>query len=254
MDENNEDNEIKNEIKENPLPADFVPVPEEEYKKDDSIFEVYKSDNYKKIFPSLIQKINQKIYHNKPSEDYPYFTESNKVKFLPKLSSPSEILTNNQLKELHIYFPYFLQYSSLSKVFSLTQNGADIKTLFKNCEGIKNTILVIKDKEGNIFGAFLSDVLYPSATFTGTPDTFLFTFYKEEKIHVYKATQINDNYMYCDYEQICFGNSGKDFSLSVKCNLLDGYSKTTDTYKNKALNGGENFHIVNLEIWGFKGD
>ena len=147
MDENNEDNEIKNEIKENPLPADFVPVPEEEYKKDDSIFEVYKSDNYKKIFPALIEKINQKIYHNKPSEDYPYFTESNKVKFLPKLSSPSEILTNNQLKELHIYFPYFLQYSSLSKVFSLTQNGADIKTLFKNCEGIKNTILVIKDKE-----------------------------------------------------------------------------------------------------------
>ena len=245
-------NEIKNEIKENPLPPGFTPVLEEDLKKEDSIFEIYKSDNYKKIFPELIHKIDQKIYHNQSSEDYPFFTENNKIKFLPRLNSPSELLTNNHLKELHIYFPYFLQYSSLSKIFSLSQDGADIKSLFKKCEGIKNSILVIKDKEGNIFGAFLSDVLYPSATFTGTPDSFLFTFYKEEKIHVYKATQINDNYMYFDYEQICFGNSDKDFSLSVKSNLLDGSTKTTDTYKNKPLNGGEQFSIVNLEIWGFK--
>ena len=127
-----------------------------------------------------------------------------------------------------------------------------MKTLYKKCEGIKNSVLIIKDNEKNIFGAFVSDALYPSGTFSGTPDAFLFTFHKEEKIHIYKATQINDNYMYCDYEQISFGSSGDGFSLCLKNNLLDGYSKTTDTYKNKPLNGGEKFTIVNLEIWGFK--
>ena len=248
----NEIKEPEKEKRDNPLPTDFVPVEEEDLKKEDSIFEVTKSENYNKIFPSLIHKINQKIYHNLPSEEYPFFTPNSKVKFLPKLDTNSEILTNNQLKELHLYFPYFLQYTSLNKIFSLSQDGSSLKTLYKNCEGIKNSLLILKDNEKNVFGAFASDVLTPSGIFTGTCDSFLFTFYQEEKIHVYKATQINDNFIFCDFEQICFGNSGEKFSLALKNNLLDGYTATTDTYKNRPLNGGDKFTIVNLEIFGFK--
>ena len=249
-------NEIKEqEIKNIPLPPGFTPVKEEDLKKEDSIFEVTKSENYKNIFPSLIQKIDQKIYHNQPSEDYPFFTRDDKVKFFPRLDTDSEILTNNHLKELHKNFPYFLQYLSLLKIFSFSQDGTNIKALFKKCENIKYSILVIKDNEKNIFGAFVSDVIQPTATFSGTSDSFLFTFYKGEKINVYKAILNNDNYMFCDYEQICFGKPEQGFSLSIKNNLLDGYKNTTDTYKNKPLNGGEKgdkFTITNMEIWGFK--
>jgi hypothetical protein len=248
----NEIKESEKEKKDNPLPSDFIPVIEEDLKKEDSIFEVTKSENYNKIFPSLIHKIDQKIYHNQPSEEYPFFTPNNKVKFLPKLDTNSEILTNNQLKELHLYFPYFLQYTSLNKIFSLSQDGSTLKSLYKKCEGIKNSLLIVKDKEKNVFGVFASDVLTPSGIFTGTCDSFLFTFYQEEKIHVYKATQINDNFIFCDFEQICFGNSGEKFSLALKNNLLDGYTATTDTYKNRPLNGGDKFTVVNLEIFGFK--
>ena len=42
------------------------------------------------------------------------------------------------------------------------------------------------------------------------------------------------------------------FSLSLKNNLLDGYSKTTETYNNKPLNEKEKFVIVKLEVWGFR--
>ena len=112
--------------------------------------------------------------------------------------------------------------------------------------------MVIKDDEGNVFGAYASDVFYPSSTFCGSPDSFLFTFYKEDKIHVYKATEVNDNYMYCDNEQVCFGNTDDYFSLSLKNNLLDGYSNTTTTYQNKPLNNKGKFVIVKLEVWGFK--
>ena len=62
---------------------------------DECIFEVTKSKNYEKIFPPLIQKIDQKLYQNKSSEDYPYFNTNNKAKFLPRLDSKSEILSNN---------------------------------------------------------------------------------------------------------------------------------------------------------------
>ena len=240
------------ENKENPLPPDFEPVQDDDIKNEDCIFEVFKSENYEKVLPNLIKAIDSKILENKTTEDYPYFNPKHPVKYLPRLDVPSEILNNTQLKEIHTYLPYFHQYVSLYRLFSLSVDGSALKSLYKKCEGIKNSILVIKDDEGNIFGGYASDVFYPSSTFCGSPDSFLFTFYKEDKIHVYKATEINDHYMYCDNEQICFGNTDDYFSLCLKNNLLDGYSKTTTTYQNKPLNVKDKFVIVKMEIWGFK--
>jgi hypothetical protein len=240
------------ENKEISLPPDFEPVKDDDIKKEECIFEVFKSENYDKILPNLIKAIDTKITEDKVSEDYPYFNSKNPVKYLPKLDTPSEILNNIQLKEIHTHLPYFHQYVSLYRLFSISVDGSALKSLYKKCEGIKNSILIIKDDEGNVFGAYASDVFYPSSTFCGSPDSFLFTFYKEDKIHVYKSTEINNHYMYCDNEQICFGNTDDYFSLSLKNNLLDGYSKTTTTYQNKPLNDKDKFIIVKLEVWGFK--
>lgn len=240
------------ENKEKSLPPDFEPVQDDDIKKEDCVFEVFKSENYGKVLPNLIKAIDANIIEDKISEEYPYFNPKNPVKYLPKLDTPSEILNNAQLKEIHSYLPYFHQYVSLYRLFSISVDGSALKSLYKKCEGIKNSILVIKDNEGNVFGGYASDVFYPSSTFCGSPDSFLFTFLKENKIHVYKSTEINDHYMYCDNEQICFGNTDDYFSLSLKNNLLDGYSKTTTTYNNKPLNNKEQFVIVKLEVWGFK--
>ena len=240
------------ENKEKSLPPDFEPVQDDDIKKEDCVFEVFKSENYGKVLPNLIKAIDANIIEDKISEEYPYFNPKNPVKYLPKLDTPSEILNNAQLKEIHSYLPYFHQYVSLYRLFSISVDGSALKSLYKKCEGIKNSILVIKDNEGNVFGGYASDVFYPSSTFCGSPDSFLFTFLKENKIHVYKSTEINDHYMYCDNEQICFGNTDDYFSLSLKNNVLDGYSKTTTTYNNKPLNNKEQFVIVKLEVWGFK--
>ena len=240
------------ENKENPLPPDFEPVQDDDIKNEDCIFEVFKSENYAKVLPNLIKAIDSKLVENKASEDYPYFSPKHPVKYLPRLDVPSEIFSNAQLKEIHTNLPYFHQYVSLYRLFSLSADGSALKSLYKKCEGIKNSILVIKDDEGNIFGGYASDVFYPSSTFCGSPDSFLFTFYKEDKIHIYKATEINDHYQYCDNEQICFGNTDDYFSLCLKNNLLDGYSKTTTTYNNKPLNLKDKFVIVKMEVWGFK--
>ena len=240
------------ETKEKSLPAGFEPLESDDIKKEENIFEVFKSQNYEKIVPNLINSIDSKSIDNKQSEEYPYFNPKNKIQYLPRLDTPSEILNNVQLKEIHCHLPYFHQYVSLYRIFSLSVDGSALKSFYKKCEGIKNSILVIKDDEGNVFGAYASDVFYPSSTFCGTPDSFLFTFYKEDKIHVYKATEVNGNYMYCDNEQVCFGNTDDYFSLSLKNNFLDGYSKTTTTYQNKPLNNKDKFVIFRLEVWGFK--
>jgi hypothetical protein len=58
--------------------------------------------------------------------------------------------------------------------------------------------------------------------------------------------------MYCDDEQVCFGCSDDYFSLALRNNLLDGYSKYTQTYNNESLNNKDKFIIIKLEVWGFK--
>ena len=40
-----------------------------------------------------------------------------------------------------------------------------------------NSILVIKDDDDNIFGAYASECFEPNKNFSGTGECFLFTFY-----------------------------------------------------------------------------
>ena len=221
---------------------------ENEIKKGDCIFEIIKTKEWDEVIPHIIQVMDQ----NKTSIEYPYFRIQNAVQYLPKLDIPSDILNTNQLKELHSRLPNYHQYSNLYRIFSISVDGSNLKTLYNKCEGINNSVLIIRDEEGNVFGAYASEEFTPTSKFSGTGECFLFTFFKENKIHIYCSTGINDHYMYCDNEQICFGCSDDYFSLALRNNLLDGYSKCTQTYKNEPLNNNDKFLIFKLEIWGFK--
>ena len=234
------------------IPEGFEEVKKQEIKKQDCLFEIIKTEEWDKVIPQVIEAIDNKNDDNSNNIEYPYFRIQNAVQYLPKLDSKSDILNTNQLKELHSRLPSYHQYSSLYKIFSISIDGSALKSFYNKCEGINNSVLVIKDDEGNVFGAYASEVYTPNSTFSGTGECFLFTFYKDNKIHIYNSTGINDHYIYCDDEQICFGCSGDYFSLSLRNNLLDGYSKYTQTYKNEPLNNKDKFVIYNLEVWGFK--
>ena len=222
-------------------------------KKEDCFFEIIKTPEWDKVVPFIIESIDK---HNENKTyntiEYPYFRIQNSVQYLPKLDMPSDILNTNQLKELHSRLPSYHQYSNLYRIFSISVDGSSFKTLYNKCEGINNSVLVVKDDEGNIFGGYASEEYSPNSKFCGTGECFLFTFFKENKIHIYCSTGINDHYIYCDDEQICFGCSDDYFSLSLRNNLLDGYSKKTQTYNNEPLNNRDKFIIVKLEVWGFK--
>ena len=227
-------------------------VKDNDSKKEDYVFEIVKKPEWDKVIPPIIEAIDQKNKNNSNYEEYPYFHIHNAVQYLPKLDIQSEILNNNQIKELHSRLPNYHQYSNLYRIFSISADGSALKSLYNKCEGINNSILVIKDDEGNVFGTYASEEYIPSSKFTGTGECFLFTFYKENKIHIFCSTGINDHYMYCDNEQVCFGCSGDYFSLALRNDLLDGYSKNTETYNNEPLNDKDKFVIYKLEIWGFQ--
>ena len=248
-----QENKEKEKEKEKEIEIEIDKEKEKEIiERDSSIIEIIKTPEWDKVIPPILEAIDKNDNGNSVFTEYPYFRVQNAVQHLPKLDKPSEILSTYQIKELHSRLPSYHQYANLYKIFSISVDGSNLKTLYNKCEGINNAVLLIKDDEGNIFGAYASEQFSPSSKFFGTGECYLFTFYKENKIHVFCSTGINENYMYCDNEQISFGCSDDYFSLCLRNNLSDGYSKFTQTYKNEPLNNRDKFDIFKLEIYGFK--
>jgi len=229
----------------------FEPIKYEDYKKEEGILEIYKNQDWNQIVPLILDAIDHTKNKDKAYGNYPYFRTKTKIDFLPKLDVPSDIFSAYQLKELYEFLPDSHQYSDLYRVFSISIDGCALKTFYNKCQEINNSILVIKDDDDNIFGAYASECFEPNKNFSGTGECFLFTFYKGNKIHVFNSTGINRFFMYCDNEQICFGCSDDYFSLSLRNDFLEGYSHTTQTYQNQPLSSKDKFIIVKLELWAF---
>ena len=229
----------------------FEPIKYEDYKKEEGILEIYKNQDWNQIVPLILDAVDHTKNKDKAYGNYPYFRTKTKIDFLPKLDVPSDIFSAYQLKELYEFLPDSHQYSDLYRVFSISIDGSALKTFYNKCQDINNSILVIKDDDDNIFGAYASECFEPNKNFSGTGECFLFTFYKGNKIHVFNSTGINRFFMYCDDEQICFGCSDDYFSLSLRSDFLEGYSHTTQTYQNLPLSGKDKFIIVKLELWAF---
>lgn len=230
---------------------EFESIKYEDPKKEETIFEIYKNQDWDKIVPRILDSIDNSRDGNNYG-DYPYFRIQNSIKFLPELDVPSDILSDSQLKELHSRLPYYHQYTGLKRVFSISIDGCALKSFYNKVEGINNTILAIKDDEGNVFGAYASEAFAPISNFFGTGECFLYSFYKDNKISVFNSTGLNDHYIYCDNDQVCFGCSDDYFSLALRNDFLDGYSKSTQTYKNEPLSYKEKFTIVKFEVWTFR--
>lgn len=233
------------------LPPEHEPIKYLELKDDDPKYEIYKNPEWDKTVPRILDVVD-KFRDDKASGNYPYFRMQNAAQYLPKLDKPSEILNSPQLKELHSSLPYYHQYTDLKLVFSMSIDGCALKSFYNKCQEINNSVIVIKDEEGNVFGAYASEKFVPTSDFSGTGETYLFTYYKGNKINIYNSTGLNEHYMYCDNDQICFGCSDDYFSLVLRNNFLDGYSKKTQTYNNEPLNNNEKFNIIKLELWSFR--
>jgi hypothetical protein len=223
----------------------------EDVKKEDAIFEVFKAKEYTSTVSGIIQAIDN--YYNEVEcyDDYPYFRIQNTNKYIPKLNETSEILTERQLRELHSHLPYYQQFKNLKLLYSTKRNGILLNTLYHRAEDAKNYILLIKTTDGDVFGTYISENLHKHHRFYGTGECFLFTYFTTERIHVFPSTGHNEYFIFTNDEMLAFGCSDKNFGLNIDGELLTGYSRRTDTYKNPPLSSTEYFYINVLELWTF---
>lgn len=94
------------------------------------------------------------------------------------ISASAQLLSRALAEEIRLLVPPRLQLcEEWNLVYSLEQDGVSLGTLYKKCDdlrGLRNGfVLVVRDGDGGLFGAYLTEAPHPSPHYFGTGECFL---------------------------------------------------------------------------------
>uniref|UniRef100_A0A671VEI5 Oxidation resistance protein 1 n=1 Tax=Sparus aurata TaxID=8175 RepID=A0A671VEI5_SPAAU len=163
----------------------------------------------------------------------------------------SDLLEADQIEKLARNLPPRTIGYPWTLAFGTSKHGMSIKTLYRAMQGQDTPVLmVIKDSDGQVFGALASEPFKVSDGFYGTGETFLFTFNPE--FEVYKWTGDNMFFIKGDMDSLAFGGGSGEFGLWLDGDLYHGRSHSCKTFGNPMLSKKEDFYVQDIEIWAFE--
>ncbi|XP_039592907.1 oxidation resistance protein 1-like isoform X2 [Polypterus senegalus] len=169
----------------------------------------------------------------------------------PNLTEPSDLLLPDQIEKLAKHLPPRTIGYPWTLAFSTAKHGMSIKTLYRTMAAQDSPVLmVIKDSDGQIFGAVASEPFKVSDCFYGTGETFLFTFCPD--FEVFKWTGDNMFFIKGDMDSLAFGGGSGEFGLWLDGDLYHGRSHSCKTFANHTLSKKEDFFVQDIEIWSFE--
>ncbi|XP_076593962.1 oxidation resistance protein 1a isoform X2 [Chaetodon auriga] len=178
-------------------------------------------------------------------------TELEPEMFKPNLKEASDLLEADQIEKLARNLPPRTIGYPWTLAFGTSKHGMSIKTLYRAMQGQDTPVLmVIKDSDGQVFGALASEPFKVSDGFYGTGETFLFTFNPE--FEVYKWTGDNMFFIKGDTDSLAFGGGSGEFGLWLDGDLYHGRSHSCKTFGNPMLSKKEDFYVQDIEIWAFE--
>jgi len=90
-------------------------------------------------------------------------------------------------------------------LFTISHDGVSYQTFYNNLKNRDNTVLLIKDLEGGIFGAYCTEEWKIRRHFYGTGESFVFKFDEEEDIRVFGYTGLNQKIQFSDENCLMIG-------------------------------------------------
>ncbi|XP_009599099.1 uncharacterized protein [Nicotiana tomentosiformis] len=142
-------------------------------------------------------------------------------------------------------------------LYHSTVHGLSFNTFLGNISNDKGpTLLIIKDKEGYIYGGYASQPWEKHADFYGDMKSFLFQLYP--KASVYRPTGANTNLQWCAINfssesipnGIGFGGRVHHFGLFISANFDQGHTFTCTTFGSPSLSKTQQIFPEVIECWG----
>ncbi|KAM3861206.1 nuclear receptor coactivator 7 [Diretmus argenteus] len=170
---------------------------------------------------------------------------------LPILSDTSALLQDTHIEKLACRLPARVQGYLWRLVYSTVNHGTSIKTLYRNLAEVDNPVLlVIKDMDNQVFGAFSTHPFRVSEHCYGTGETFLYSFCPE--IKVYRWTGENSYFVKGNTDSLQMGGGGGQLGLWLDAELYRGTTTSCATFNNQPLSAQQDFNIHSLEVWTFE--
>ncbi|KAK3844685.1 MAG: TLD-domain-containing protein [Linnemannia gamsii] len=145
----------------------------------------------------------------------------------------------------------------LRLLFSSKTSGASFSTLLQKITYQGPTLVVMKDEDGYIFGAYADQDWEQGPKFYGTDRSFLFTI--RPTFRIYQPSQgINNNFQYLDSgtktlpNGIGFGGQLRYFGLWLASDFQTGQSAAEplcSTFQSPRLSKQQNFKLEEMEVW-----
>ncbi|XP_055853132.1 oxidation resistance protein 1 isoform X6 [Episyrphus balteatus] len=169
---------------------------------------------------------------------------------IPDLIGTTEILTEEHREKLCTHLPARAEGYSWSLVFSTSQHGFSLNSLYRKMQRLESPVLiVIQDTDHNVFGALTSCSLHVSDHFYGTGESLLYKFNPSYK--VFHWTGENLYFIKGNVDCLSIGAGDGRFGLWLDGDLNQGRSQSCSTYGNEPLSPQEDFVVKTLECWAF---
>jgi len=144
--------------------------------------------------------------------------------------------------------------------YRATRDGFTSNSFHRKCDGISNTLTVIKSTNGNIFGGFTEKAWNSSGNVYADPKAFIFSLVNKEN-KPFKAIT-NDNYAIC-----CDSSCGPKFGVGFDIHIASDSNSNQNSYSNfgysykhpdyqygtkkskSILAGSEYFQTVEIEVF-----
>lgn len=173
------------------------------------------------------------------------------VDTLPMLSDTSDLLQDTHIEKLACRLPARAQGYPWRLAYSTVKHGTSLKTLYRNLADVDSPVLlVIKDMDNQIFGAFSTHPFRVSEHCYGTGETFLYSFCPE--IKVYRWTGENSYFVKGNIDSLQMGGGGGQLGLWLDAELYRGTTTKCATFNNQPLSSQQDFNIHSLEVWTFE--
>lgn len=170
---------------------------------------------------------------------------------LPILSDTSVLLQDTHIEKLACRLPARVQGYPWRLAYSTERHGTSLKTLYRNLADVDSPVLlVIKDMDNQIFGAFSTHPFRVSEHCYGTGETFLYSFCPE--IKVYRWTGENSYFVKGSTDSLQMGGGGGQLGLWLDAELYRGTTTKCATFNNQPLSAQQDFSIHSLEVWTFE--
>ncbi|CAF0941689.1 unnamed protein product [Adineta ricciae] len=171
---------------------------------------------------------------------------------IPKLLQPSALLNAEHTQKILIELPARLHSMDWCMVFSTEAHGFSLSQLYRRSlefDSDMPVLVVVKDVEQNIFGAFVPHQLIVKDGVYGTGESFLFTLFPE--FRVFNWSGGNEFFVKGDLNSIGFGVGEGTYGLWFDADLYHGRTCPCKTFNNDCLSSNEDFIIASIEVWTF---